>query len=60
MPEKKWEAMLDELLENEDAGLGGKEIDFLDSLDQRYREKDELSPKQEEWLQRIWNRVFSR
>lgn len=49
------EMMLDELLDA-DEGLSGSEVDFIDDLDRRWRER-ELSEKQQDWLKRIWDRV---
>ena len=47
--------MLDEVLEVEE-GLSGREIDFLDSLDNGWRGRD-LTEKQAEWLNKIWERT---
>lgn len=50
------ERLLDDLLAT-DSGLSGREIDFLDDLDQRWRNRD-LSEPQNDWLQRIGERVL--
>lgn len=46
---------LDELLEKEE-GLFSGEIDLIDNLDNNFRERN-LSEKQENWLDRIWDRL---
>lgn len=50
------ERILDDLLEI-DSGLYDNEIDFIESLDREWREKD-LTEKQHTWLEKIWNRFF--
>ena len=50
----KQEGLLDELLELE-SGLSGKEMDFLEGLDRKWRER-ELTDKQSEWLEALGER----
>lgn len=52
----KQERLLDDILAV-DRGLTGREIDFLDDLDQNWRDRD-LSERQDDWLQRIGERVL--
>jgi len=49
------EQMLDECLEA-DHGLTPKEIDYLEDLDNNWRDRD-LSQKQADWLERINARI---
>lgn len=49
------EKMLDELLDAE-GGLSGKEIDFLDNLNNNYRGR--ITKAQADWLEKIWNRIL--
>ena len=48
------EAMLDDLLQFE-SGLRGADMDFLESLDEAWRERD-LSKKQAKWLENLVDR----
>jgi len=49
------EKLLDEILEL-DAGLSGSEMDFLDNLDQNYRDRD-LTDRQVVWIEQIAHRM---
>ena len=55
---KDWEDLLDGLLEEENAGMSAKEIEYLEDLDNHYRDRDQLSYKQFTWLCDIYDRVF--
>ncbi len=50
------EKLLDELLEK-DSGLTGWEMDFIDDMDQKFRERP-LSEKQADALLRVWEKVM--
>lgn len=53
---KDQESILDDLLAA-DSGLTGREIDYIEDLDQNWRDRD-LSEPQNDWLQRIAERVL--
>jgi hypothetical protein len=49
------QSMLDEVLEAE-RGLSPRDIDFIDNLDQHWRDKD-LSTAQRQWLEDLIGRI---
>lgn len=53
---KEWEYMLEEILDNEDANMSTKEVEFVEDLSNNWRGKS-LSDKQFDWLERIWQKA---
>lgn len=53
---KEWEHMLKEILDNEDANMSTREVEFVEDLSNNWRGKS-LSDKQFDWLERIWQKA---
>ncbi|NLF32011.1 MAG: hypothetical protein GX591_14135 [Planctomycetes bacterium] len=61
MTEPDYSGMLDELLAVDD-GLRGNEVDFIEDMAnarRRYGDRWRLTPKQQAWLARIYDRRFA-